>query len=75
VAAVRVSCLKILLFGLAERVLRWLEGWAQAAAMAVSLCPDCGGNRYTAPPCVVHYPPPCECLGDCDCHQREPRAP
>ena len=44
--------MKIKLFQFLEGVLARLGKHIETARQKVAVCPDCGRNRYTGPPCV-----------------------
>ena len=43
--------MKIKVFRIFEIVLGWVAAHAEILREKVSLCPDCGANRYTGKPC------------------------
>lgn len=45
--------MKFMIFAWLESAFGAIESWAARQRERVSLCRDCGCNRYTAPPCVT----------------------
>jgi hypothetical protein len=43
--------MKVKVFLLLERLFARLELWAGEMKRRISVCPDCGRNRYTGAPC------------------------
>jgi hypothetical protein len=48
--------MRVKLLQLVERVLSCLAEWAENARQRCAVCPDCGRNRYSGPPCVNNSP-------------------
>lgn len=44
------------LLSMAEGFFEGLEQWASRMHDLCAYCPDCGRNRYTAPPCITYKP-------------------
>lgn len=44
--------MKVLIYGVLEKLFAKLEEWAGDRTRQFAICPDCERNRYTGRPCV-----------------------